>query len=185
MQGDREGFLEAGMDDYLSKPFTRAQLSEIVTRWLAESLPTDTAESLDVHSDDDVGVKSIDHTALDQIRELSRADSPDLLSKVITLYVGSSSQLVAQVLEAVETGDTEALRRAAHDLRASSAHLGATRLSAFCRKLEQPGQDVTTDSARQTVSAIQVEHAAVRLALSDLADVATTHTDQAPGLAGC
>ena len=77
MQGDRERFLEAGMDDYLSKPFTRAQLSEIVTRWLAESLPTETAESLDVHSDDDVGLQRVDHNALNQIRELSRADSPD------------------------------------------------------------------------------------------------------------
>ena len=182
MQGDRERFLEAGMDDYLSKPFTRAQLSEIVTRWLAESLPTDTAESLDAHSDDDVGGQRIDHTALDQIRELSRADSPDLLNQVITLYLGSSSELVAQLTEAVETGDTEALRRAAHDLRSSSAHLGATRLSVLCRRLEQPGQDVTTDSARQTVSTIQVEHAAVQLALSDLADVATTHRDQALGL---
>ena len=183
MQGDRERCLEAGMDDYLSKPFTRAQLSEIVMRWLAESLRTDTAESLDVPSDDDVGVQRIDHTALDQIRDLSRADSPDLLSKVITLYVGSSSQLVSRLTEAVETGDAETLCQAAHDLRSSSAHLGATWLSALCRKLEQPGEDLTGDNARHTVSAIQVEHAAVRLALSDLANVDATHTDQAPGLA--
>ena len=150
-----------------------------MTRWLAESLPTDTAESLDVHSDDDVGVKSIDHTALDQIRELSRADSPDLLSKVIILYLGSSSQLVAQLTEAVRTGDAETLRQTANNLRSSSAHVGAIKLSALCRKLEQPG---TEDRARDTVSAIQVEHEAVRFALSDLVDVDSMHTDQAQGL---
>ena len=34
MQGDRERCLAAGMDDYLSKPFTTAQLKEVMGRWI-------------------------------------------------------------------------------------------------------------------------------------------------------
>ena len=34
MEGDRERCLEAGMDDYLSKPFTLQQLAEMLTRWV-------------------------------------------------------------------------------------------------------------------------------------------------------
>lgn len=35
MEGDREQCLEAGMDDYLSKPFTRNQLMDVLQRWLS------------------------------------------------------------------------------------------------------------------------------------------------------
>jgi CheY-like chemotaxis protein len=35
MQGDREACLQAGMDDYVSKPVRRQELSECLTRWLA------------------------------------------------------------------------------------------------------------------------------------------------------
>jgi len=39
MAGDRERCLEAGMDDYVSKPFRKAHLAEVLARWLADRKP--------------------------------------------------------------------------------------------------------------------------------------------------
>ena len=44
MTGDRARCLAAGMDDYISKPFTQEQLSTALTKWLKWSLPEDNSQ---------------------------------------------------------------------------------------------------------------------------------------------
>ncbi|MEO1367542.1 MAG: response regulator, partial [Acidobacteriota bacterium] len=44
MKGDRERCLEAGMDDYISKPFTEARLEKTLRRWLGQRAKAPHAE---------------------------------------------------------------------------------------------------------------------------------------------
>ena len=169
MKGDRERCLEAGMDDYLSKPFTRSQLAEVLHRSMADGpteVPDTAADGGGDASTHDSG--AVDDSTLDELRALDRDGSGDSLRYVLTLYLDKSPQLMTRLAEAVEAGDAETMGQLAHSLKSASANVGATKLSTLCESLERIGELVqklgyrpAIDSAADTLASTQAEYAAV------------------------
>ncbi|HEV2861028.1 MAG TPA: Hpt domain-containing protein [Pyrinomonadaceae bacterium] len=77
---------------------------------------------------------------LDVLRGLAGAQvegEPDLIVELIDLYAEDSPRRLDAIRGALAAGDLEALRRAAHGLKGSSASLGARRVEMLCEKLER------------------------------------------------
>lgn len=156
MEGDRERCLEAGMDDYMSKPFTKVQMITMLNRWLSHQ---PVACSTDVES------RTIDQTALENIRTLQKAGAPNILNKVINNYFGSSQQLMETLRHALRDGEPTAIQKAAHSIKSSSATLGAETLATLCKKLESMGREKNTENAWDILSEIEAEYERVKCAL--------------------
>jgi len=83
----------------------------------------------------------IDKSALQAISSLQRPGKPDLLGRIVGLFASDSPASISAIVAAVESGDLESMRVAAHSMKSSSAYLGANRLSEQCRNIEQAARE--------------------------------------------
>ena len=169
LKGDRDKCLAVGMNDYLAKPFTRAELASVLGRWL----PRDNHQESPLSSPPEPGSRAasseepISNLALDEIRQLGEGGATGILDRVLHCYLEDSSRLLSRVQEASQSGDVRTLREVAHTLKSSSAQVGALRLSDLCRQLEAAGSSAEGSAAETLVHEIHQEHATVWIALDE------------------
>jgi PAS domain S-box-containing protein len=178
IHGDRERCLASGMDDYLSKPFTRAQLVATIERWLQEPLHAAASISSATQPEEEPRGKAsasqhavLDARALEAIAALKSDDMPDLLQKVIGLYLENTPKLLETLHKAGKRNEVSLLCSAAHTLKSSSANIGALRLAELCKTLEEEARQGTVTDGQSRVAEIEAEFALVQAALTE-ADVA-------------
>jgi two-component system sensor histidine kinase/response regulator len=100
---------------------------------------------------------AVDMAALTDLEDAQVEGEPDLVVELIDLYLEDSSSKLAAIREAIAKTDEASLRRATHSLRGSSASLGAHRLAALCRELEQIGFSDSLESAESLRTGLERE----------------------------
>jgi signal transduction histidine kinase/CheY-like chemotaxis protein/HPt (histidine-containing phosphotransfer) domain-containing protein len=160
MEGDRGACLEAGMDDYLPKPFGREQLREALARWLPKS-PFDAAPI----------PSAVDDAVLDGIRALNRARGDVIVARVVTAYLATAPGQIEEIRSSIEEADAEALRFVAHSLKSSSGNVGARGLRDLARALEEAARAGELGVAKDLASRLDEEWARVRRSLARLPGV--------------
>ncbi|WP_321394214.1 response regulator [uncultured Desulfuromusa sp.] len=161
LSGDREKCLMAGMDDYISKPFSQKRIADILEQRLPkELLQRDNIEPLrhkvstvleDAHPQDDL----IDYAALDVIRGLQTDDSPDLLTQIIDLFLNETPDQITQLQKAFDSHDASTMRHIAHSLKSSSANLGAMPLAKLFKELEEKARRNSLMGASEIIERIR------------------------------
>jgi len=169
MIGYRAQCLSAGMDDYLSKPFTPEQLHLVLARWLPHASEPSVSQGASVLTQAPAHptprVAPLDPQTLNNLRALQRAGTPCMLDKVVQLYYSNAPRLLATLREAVARGDAPTLQHTAHRLKSSSGNVGALGLVTLCQDLESMGREHCLTRAAAVLATLETEYVAVQQAL--------------------
>lgn len=169
MQGDREVCIDAGMDDYVSKPIRVEELVQALSKCQTGSVQgsaiKDRATAKINNGQQKIDKTAIDSKALQSLRDMAGENASEMLVEVIDSYLEDAPKLLHAISTAIAQGDAAALRQATHTLNSTSATLGATTLSKFCKDLEATGRAGTVEGASERLPQLAAESERVKAAL--------------------
>ena len=178
MVGDRERCLEAGMDDFLTKPLEVAALESALRRSVAfreaamgdsprsdaaaetgaaptimamavnEPMPGPTAET--------PALPDLDPAVLDL---LMVPDDPESMIELVELAETDCALRLAALRAGVETADFKAVISAAHTLKGSAGNLGGRRLADLVNRLEAAAKAGSVDQLRAQFPGVEAAFA--------------------------
>jgi PAS domain S-box-containing protein len=159
----RAACFEAGMDDFLPKPFAREHLLQALRRWVpADAAPpapdrVPAADPIALPLRRELLPPAVDHARLEALREALGAEVADL----VKVFLDSAAETVAALAQAAEQGEADAVYRYAHTLKSSAANIGAMALSALARRVETE-HETDPAAACACIGELAVELARVR-----------------------
>jgi two-component system sensor histidine kinase/response regulator len=198
MQGDQERCLNAGMDDYISKPVKQEDFAAALNRWVSAKAPewehdaqqqreahetsasldtTEAASSLGSAASSSISA-ALDAQAIARLRALAEASEPSLMDQIFTAFVVDSVERIRALRNASSESDPELMRKAAHALRGASGNVGALHLADIAQQLESSGNDKDMSWTAGLVDQLEEEFDRV---LSEIAELKIPRGLSPPG----
>jgi len=165
MQGDKEKCLQAGMDDYISKPVMQDSLENMLAKWLPGKVQkietTETGKfwqgainnsekrvSSEVTDDQN---SDLDESVFSGLQKMFQDKFPGAIEQ----HTSNASENVRRIEVALQESDLEALERAAHSLKGASGQFGALSLNKLALQMEMFAADGEIEKVRSLFSELK------------------------------
>jgi len=173
LKGDRELCLEAGMDEYISKPISAEQLYDTLEKLAQPSAPPEAADSPADSPASQSPAKPPQAPRSDGGRPSGDVSAPPGLPGAVTgpfmsgerglqrivikAFLEEVPGLMQSLRQAIAAGDARALRLSAHTLKGSLRYFGETPAGDRSAELESAGQNGKLDDAERIWEILEVE----------------------------
>jgi signal transduction histidine kinase/HPt (histidine-containing phosphotransfer) domain-containing protein len=181
MAGDRERCLEAGMDDYLTKPVRSAELyatiAQVVGRPHAPMIENSVREpsaTLSAPVPTASGAAGESNGAIVSPKRLGLGEAlksldgdARLLTEIVRIFLVESPRLMADIESAIARSDGTVLRRAAHTIKGGLRMFGAEDAHELACRLESLGKAGDVAGAREPFASFQKAFVEIEKELSE------------------
>ncbi len=151
LKDDRQACLDAGMDDYVSKPVRPWELERVIGRFFEGIDQGNTGEVIDPASSD----RSF---PIDRALLLSRVGGDQALcDELIALFIEDFPLLIKELKKALPEGDMAAMQRLAHKMKGAAANIEAHVIRELVHRLEGWGTVNDPESALTVISDLELE----------------------------
>jgi PAS domain S-box-containing protein len=159
MMGTLERCLEAGMDDYLTKPLDISRLEDVLERFMGN--PTDRDQKAPAGAP---RVASADVSVRARLMEIA-GDDVEFIAELIGAFLTGGEETLAELRDAVANGDVSAIGRAAHKIKGASANLHVDGLAELTLELETRAKNGDTGNWHDALQRVETEFRRVSEAL--------------------
>ncbi len=157
MKGTAEKCLDAGMDDYVTKPIQLHELRAVLDKWLGSGAQT--GDEQDPVQPDLARAEAVDPRALG---ELLGTQDPLMLADFYDDFVQTGSETADSIQGAYAASDIAELGRLAHKLKSSARTVGANALADSCLVLEEAAKASHFEVVAQEIGRFSVLFEQVR-----------------------
>ena len=149
VEGAEETWRAAGMDDYMTKPFTLLQLAAALASHLKPISAAGELHELATAPPARLREREDGHFDLDALKELAAMQSgrDDLVARALDLFRTHSKEAMLRLARAARARDPKEIASAAHALKSMSFNVGARRLGEACAQIERQASDLAALAA--------------------------------------
>lgn len=156
MEEDRKACIDAGMNDYISKPIEIQKLIDALYRFRNHRAKQTKSR---------ISEGEIEEAIIDKMISQLEDEAEELLPELLKSFYEDGEALIEQMEKAYKEADQPTLHRAAHSLKSTSNTYGALYLSKLAKELEHLNSLIVADTSPEFIQKIKKEFRAVKINL--------------------